>query len=647
MSNSDSFRFSDERFADIQMLRYRLNGFEKLTLKQKTYIYFLSLATLAGRDIITDQQCRHNLRIRKTLEAIYASGGMRQNPEMMTYLKQVWFANGIHHHYSCDKFVPAFSQDEFIKAVEELPQSTLPMRVGESIGQFINELIDIIFNPATAAKRVNLACDEDLLATSACNYYNNVTQNEAEEFYNEKKIANTTNQPSYGLNSKLIKDERGIVELPWTTYGLYAKPLRVIVNYLRQAKEYAENDQQKHVIDLLVSFYETGDLITFDDYSIAWLKELEGTVDFINGFIEVYGDPLGIKGSWEGLVEYKDLEATHRCRIISDNAQWFEDHSPVDSRFKKKKVTGVSASVICAAMLGGDEYPASAIGINLPNADWIRAAHGSKSVRIGNLTEAYNMAALGNGFYEEFILDEKMKLIIQKYGGLCDDLHTDLHECLGHGSGQLLPTTDPDALRSYGSTIEEARADLFALYYLADTKLLDLGILPHSEAYHSQYYTYLMNGLMTQAVRIKPGSQIEEAHMRNRALIANWTLEHAEGCIDLKKIEGKTYLHIHDYVQVRQLFARLLAEIQRIKSEGDYEGAKTLVEKYGVELNPSLHQEVLERYEKLGIAPYKGFINPRLKAIRNEFGDIIDIEVDYTEGYSEQMMRYSKDFGFL
>ena len=645
------FQYSDERFADIQLLRYRLNGFDQLTLRQKLYIYYLSMATLAGRDIVTDQQCRYNIRIRKTLEAIVGEQkNDGDNPEfqaLMTYLKQVWFANGIHHHYGCEKFTPGFTSDYFRSALKRLSPKQLPMKEGQSAEEFADEMVRVIFDKHFLAKRVNLSDGEDLIETSACNYYEGVSQKEVESFYAAMKEDGNEEPPSYGLNSKLVKEDGELHEIKWTTHGLYSEPLRHIIGYLKKAREFAENEHQQTLIDLLVDYYETGDLHTFDQYSIEWLKEQDGQVDFINGFIEVYGDPLGLKASWEGLVEYKDLEATRRTQLISDNAQWFEDHSPVDPRFKKQQVKGVTASVICAAMLGGDEYPASPIGINLPNADWIRARYGSKSVTIGNLTEAYSKASLGNGFYEEFVCDEKTRLMISEYGSLCDDLHTDLHECLGHGSGQLLPNTDPDALKAYGSTIEEARADLFGLYYIADEKLVELGILPNATAYYSQYYTYLLNGLLTQNVRIKSGQQLEEAHMRNRALIANWVHEHSNGVVELKKMDGKTVLLIHDYGQVRILFARLLAEIQRIKSQGDYEEAKHLIETYAVHINPKLHEEVLERYAHLGIAPYKGFINPRLLPVRNAEGIITDIKVDYTESFSDQMIRYGKEYGFL
>ena len=636
---NDSFSYSDERFADLQMLRYRLNGFDELSLQQKKYIYCLAEATLCGRDITTDQFGKYNLRIRKALEAVFErfSGDRTSNEfhALEVYLKRVWFSNGIYHHYGCEKFVPDFSREFLVGALESV-NATLS-----------DEVLDVMFNPEVLPKRVNKADGDDLVLTSACNFYEGVTQEEVETFYGNMKNDATDEPPSYGLNSKLVSRDGQIVEEKWTSDGLYAPPIRRIVYWLEKACEYAENEQQKRVIDLLVKYYHSGDLHIFDEYSIEWLKEQQGQVDFINGFIEVYGDPLGLKGSWEGIVEYKDLEATRRTRTISDNAQWFEDHSPVDDRFKKKTVKGVVANVVCAAMLGGDEYPSTAIGINLPNADWIRARYGSKSVTIGNLTDAYNKAAHGNGFKEEFVIDKETLALIDQYGDLCDDLHTDLHECLGHGSGQLLPTTDPDALKAYGNTIEEARADLFGLYYIGDEKLVELGLLPNIEAHRSQYYTYLMNGLMTQLVRIKPGHQIEEAHMRNRSLIAHWVEAHAEGAVVLTEKNGKTYVEIRDYGRLRGLFARLLAEVQRIKSEGDYEAARQLVETYGVRVDEKLHHEILTRYRKLDLAPYKGFINPRMSCVYDADGNITDIEIDYTERYADQMMRYSRDYGFL
>lgn len=651
MSDS-SFAYTDERFADLQMLRYRLAGFSNLSLSQKKYVFFLSKATLVGRDITTDQFGEFNLLIRKTLEAVYTDEAVDRTTAdfkgMEVYLKRVWFSNGIHHHYGCEKFVPEFSEAWFRKVVAALPCDVWE-RVGyTSADALLAVLCPVIFDPAVQPKRVNQAAGEDLVATSACNFYRGVSQQEAERFYAERRDPEAGDeQPSWGLNSKLVRCDGRLEEELYRTGGLYGAAIKQIVYWLKKAAEVAENDQQRKVIGLLVDYYETGDLRLFDQYSIEWLKEQEGMVDFINGFIEVYGDPLGLKGSWEGLVEYKDMEATRRTETISAHAQWFEDHSPVDPRFRKPQVKGVTAHVICAAMLGGDEYPASAIGINLPNADWIRARYGSKSVTIGNLTEAYNQAARGNGFDDEFVIDEPTRTAVDRYGDVCDDLHTDLHECLGHGSGQLLPGVASDALKSYGSTIEEARADLFGLYYIADAELVRLGLVPDAKAYESQYYTYMMNGLMTQLVRIKPGHQIEEAHMRNRALIAHWCMEHGKNVVELVKRNGKTYVKINDYPALRTLFAQLLAEIQRIKSEGDYEAGKTLVERYAVKVDPVLHEEVLARYRKLNLAPYKGFINPWMKPVEDADGNIIDVELDYTEGYAHQMLRYSREYGLL
>ena len=651
MSDS-SFAYTDERFADLQMLRYRLAGFSNLSLSQKKYVFFLSKATLVGRDITTDQFGEFNLLIRKTLEAVYTDEAVDRTTAdfkgMEVYLKRVWFSNGIHHHYGCEKFVPEFSEAWFRKVVVALPRDVWE-RVGyTSADALLAVLCPVIFDPAVQPKRVNQAAGEDLVATSACNYYRGVSQQEAERFYAERRDPEAGDeQPSWGLNSKLVRCDGRLEEEVYRTGGLYGAAIKQIVYWLKKAAEVAENDQQRKVIGLLVDYYETGDLRLFDQYSIEWLKEQEGMVDFINGFIEVYGDPLGLKGSWEGLVEYKDMEATRRTETISAHAQWFEDHSPVDPRFRKPQVKGVTAHVICAAMLGGDEYPASAIGINLPNADWIRARYGSKSVTIGNLTEAYNQAARGNGFDDEFVIDEPTRTAVDRYGDVCDDLHTDLHECLGHGSGQLLSGVASDALKSYGSTIEEARADLFGLYYIADAELVRLGLVPDAKAYESQYYTYMMNGLMTQLVRIKPGHQIEEAHMRNRALIAHWCMEHGKNVVELVKRNGKTYVKINDYPALRTLFAQLLAEIQRIKSEGDYEAGKSLVERYAVKVDPVLHEEVLARYRKLNLAPYKGFINPWMKPVEDADGNIIDVELDYTEGYAHQMLRYSREYGLL
>ena len=661
---------TNERFADIQMLRYELKGFENLSLNQKLYIFCLAKATLMGRDITFDQQGKYNLRIRKTLETVYLHyEGDRECEEFKAfevYLKRIWFASGIHHHYGCEKFKPGFSEEYFYHLLENIGEELLPIKRGETKEDLMRQLESILFDPEVMPKRVNQTDGEDLVLTSACNFYEDVTQEEVERFYAKMKKTDEQNPPSYGLNSKLTKRNNEVVELTWKEDGLYGETIREIVSWLLKAQKYAENEGQKHVIDLLVKFYRTGNLEDFDRYSIAWVEQHEGMVDFINGFIEVYGDPLGMKGTWEGIVEYKDQEATKRTQTISQNAQWFEDHSPVDPRFRKPEVKGVTANVICAAMLGGEEYPASAIGINLPNSNWIRQEHGSKSVTIGNLTDAYNKAAQGNGFRDEFVIDKETVALMNQYADITDDLHTDLHECLGHGSGQLLPTTDPDALKAYGNTIEEARADLFGLYYVADHKLVELGLTPNDEAYKAQYYSYLMNGLLTQTIRIKEGDKIEEAHMRNRALIAWWTLEHAEGAVELvqeevsyasaedalKDAEGniittRTYMKVNDYEKLRHLFGELLAEIQRIKSEGDYEAARQLVEKYAVNIDPDLHREILARYKKLNLAPYKGFINPKMTLQYDEEGTPIDVLLDYEESYTDQMLRYSEEYGTL
>lgn len=646
-----TFNYTDEKFADLQLLRYRLPGFDALSLEQKKYIYYLSKAALSGRDITTDQFGAYNIRIRKLLEAIFVGyNGNRDSVEfqnLVIYLKRLWFSNGIYHHYGCEKIVPGFSSSYLREVINNTDKSLLPLKENETIDSFCDELFPVIFDPTILPKRVNKADKQDLVITSACNYYENVTQDEVERFYNDMKDESDEEMPSYGLNSKLVKHDGKLLEYKWIESGMYGPAIKQIIYWLEKARSAAENEQQKAIISILIDYYRTGDLRTFDRFSIEWLRETDGLIDFINGFIEVYGDPLGLKASWEGFVSYKDKDATRRAQTISDNAQWFEDHSPVDPRFKKKEVKGVIANVVCAAMLGGDEYPSSAIGINLPNADWIRARYGSKSVTIGNLTEAYDKAAVGNGFKEEFVIDEPTLELIKKYGNICDDLHTDLHECLGHGSGQLLPGVYPDALKAYGNTIEEARADLFGLYYIADEKLCELGLLDNPEAYKSQYYTYMMNGMMTQLTRIKPGHQIEEAHMRNRALIARWVYEHADGVVRLVKKNGKTYIDITDYQALRSLFAKLLAEIQRIKSEGDYEAAKELVETYAINIDPALHSEVLERYAALDIAPYKGFINPWMKPVYDENDNIVDIEVDYAESYEHQMLRYSSEYGFL
>ena len=656
----ETFNFQDERFADIQLLRYRLPDFESLTIRQKQLIYCLSQATLFGRDITFDQFGKYNLRIRKTLEAVY----LNYNGEKLDYnfraleeyLKHVWFANGIYHHYACDKFSPLFTEDFFRKEVLALDTNQLPLNEGETVTSLLDELCPVIFDPTVLPKRVDKSDGKDIVRSSACNYYDGVSQQEVEEFYVKLKQEGPISEvPSYGLNSTLVKEGDLIREDVWKIEGKYGAAIRKIVFWLNRAKEFVENKRQQRVIELLIRYYETGDLHDFDTYSIEWLREQNGRIDFINGFIEVYGDPMGLKGSWEGIVEYKDLKATHRTQTISANAQWFEEHSPIKPLFRKEIVKGVTANVVCAAMLGGDEYPSSAIGINLPNADWIRAEHGSKSVTISNLTHAYNMAAKGNGFREEFVIDDDTRRLLELYADKNDDLHTDLHECLGHGSGRLLPGTDPDALKNYGNTIEEARADLFGLYYIADLKLLELGLLDNEEAYKAQYYSYMMNGLLTQQVRIKPGKQIEESHMQNRALIAQWALELGkdDNVVELvtrkdeKTSQTKTFVRINDYETLRYIFAYQLAEIQRIKSEGDFYMARALVEKYAIKLNPVLHAEVLRRYENLNIAPYKGFINPVLTPVYNDLGEVIDVVVDYSESYTEQMLRYSRDYQTL
>lgn len=655
---TEKFIYNDERFADIEMLRYPLLGFEALTLQQKLYIYCLSEATLYGRDITFDQFGRYNLLIRKTLEAVLRHyEGDRTTKDFLgfeTYLKQVWFASGIHHHYGCEKFVPTFSEDFLRHEVLAIDPEALPLAPGQTASELLDAICPVLFDPQVLPKRVNIADGEDLVKTSACNYYQGVTQQEAEDYYAQQR-GDEAEPPSWGLNTTLVKRDGQLQEEVWKIGGKYSAAIEKIVYWLEKAREYAEGEGQRRVIDLLVHYYQTGDLRDFDRYNIAWVDNHEGSIDFINGFIEVYGDPLGLKGSWEGIVEYRDEEATRRTRAIADRAQWFEDHSPVDPRFRKPKVKGVSANAVCAAMLGGDEYPASAIGINLPNADWIRAQHGSKSVTITNLTHAYDEAARGNGFREEFIPDDAIREMVNAYGDRCDDLHTDLHECLGHGSGRLLPGVSAEALRNYGSTIEEARADLFGLYFLADPKLVELGLLPNQEAHHAQYYSYMLNGLMTQLVRIKPGLQLEEAHMRNRALIARWALQlaqerqtsNARPAVELTKETGKTVVKVNDYEELRRIFADELAEIQRIKSEGDYEAARRLVEQYGVKVEESLHQEVLARYAGLHLAPYKGFINPRMTVVRNEEGQPTDVALDYTESYTEQMLRYGRDYGVL
>ena len=652
-AEADKFDYTVEQFADLQILRYRVPGFEDLSLKQKELVYYLTEAALQGRDILFDQNGKYNLTIRRMLEAVYTGyKGDKNTPDfkaMEVYLKRVWFSNGIHHHYGSEKFVPGFTPEFFRQAVQSVDAATLPLAEGQTVEQLCEEVFPVIFDPKVMPKRVNQAAGEDLVLTSACNYYDGVTQQEAEDFYNALKNPQDETPVSYGLNSRLVKEDGKIQEKVWKVGGLYGQALEKIVYWLKKAEGVAETPEQKAVIAKLMEFYETGDLKTFDEYAILWVKDLNSRIDFVNGFTESYGDPLGMKASWESLVNFKDLEATQRTELISGNAQWFEDHSPVDGQFKKEKVKGVSAKVITAAILAGDLYPATAIGINLPNANWIRSHHGSKSVTIGNITDAYNKAAHGNGFNEEFVYSDAELQLIDKYADVTDELHTDLHECLGHGSGKLLPGVDPDALKAYGSTIEEARADLFGLYYVADPKLVELGLTPSADAYKAQYYTYLMNGLMTQLVRIEPGNNVEEAHMRNRQLIARWVYEKgaAEKVVELVKKDGKTYVVINDYEKVRDLFGRLLAEIQRIKSTGDYAGAHDLVEAYAVKVDPALHAEVLERYKKLNLAPYKGFVNPKYEVVTDADGTITDVTVTYDEGYAEQMLRYSKDYSTL
>lgn len=642
-----------EQFADLQILRYYVPGFEELTLQQKKYIYFLTEAALQGRDIFFDQNGKYNLKIRKVLEEIYTRfSGERISDDfkaLEVYLKRVWFSSGIHHHYGCDKFKPGFSEEFFRSEFRKLPAEVLPLSAGEDAESLLNTLTAVIFDSQLYPKRVNQKDGEDLVLTSACNFYEGVTQHEAEEFYAEMKKPNDPEPISYGMNSKLVKENGTIREIVWKKEGMYGEAITKITYWLQKAKEVAENDTQKGVIDKLTEFYETGDLHTFDEYSIRWVKDTDSHIDFLNGFIESYGDPLGMKSTWEAMVNFKDTAATRRTEIISQNAQWFEDHSPVEQQFKKETVKGVSAKVITAAILAGDLYPATAIGINLPNANWIRKEHGSKSVTIGNITDAYNKAARGSGMHGEFVWSQKEIDLIEKYGDLTGELHTDLHECLGHGSGKLLPGVDPDALKAHGSTIEEARADLFGLYYVADEKLVELGITPDKEAYKAEYYTYMMNGLMTQLVRIEPGAQIEEAHMRNRQLIARWVLEKGseEKVVEMVKRDGKSFVKVNDYQKLRTLFGQLLREIQRIKSTGDYEAARTLVEQYGVQVDPDLHREILERYEKLHLAPYKGFVNPRYEAVTSADGEITDVRVSYSEGYAEQMLRYSRDYSTI
>lgn len=653
------FQYNDERFADLQMLRYRVEGFDNLSLRQKKLVYYLSEAALSGRDILWDQNGRFNLRIRQMLETVYTDyEGDRESEDFKAftvYLKRVWFSNGIHHHYGSEKFLPGFSEEFLQQALQNVDASKLPLTEGQTLEQLCAEIFPVIFDPTVMPKRTNQADGQDLVLTSAANYYGEgVTQKEAEDFYLRMKEADPDPEHPimFGMNSRLVKENGQLKEKVWRSGGLYGAAIDRIIFWLEKAKTVAENDKQVAVIDKLIEYYRTGDLHTFDDYTILWVQDTEGDVDFTNGFTESYGDPLGMKASWEGLSNFKDKEATERTKKLSANAQWFEDHSPVDARFKKQNCKGITAKVIVAAILGGDLYPSTAIGINLPNSNWVRAEHGSKSVTIGNLTDAYNKAARGNGFQEEFVIDQATRQMIDKYGDVCDDLHTDLHECLGHGSGKLLPGVDPDSLKAYGSAIEEARADLFGLYYLADPKLTELRLTPDAEAYKSQYYTYMMNGLMTQLVRIEAGNTIEEAHMRNRALIAHWVLERAADgsatpAVQLVKQNGKTYVQINDYPALRNLFGQLLAEIQRVKSEGDFEAARQLIETYAVNVDPVLHQEILQRYKALDLAPYKGFINPEYIVTEDEDGNITDIQIRYGEAYDQQMLRYSRDYKTL
>lgn len=648
LAQEDTFPYNNEQFADIQMLRFKVEGFDNLTLRQKTLVYYLSEAALQGRDILWDQNGRYNLRIRRMLETIYTDfKGDRTTADYKAfevYLKRTWFSSGIHHHYGSEKFQPAFSQAWLREAERSAGISAAQMQANE-------ELFPVIFDPSVMPMRTNQKDGEDLVLTSAGNYYGpGVTQSEAEEFYAQRKPASDPRPIMMGYNSRLVKNEDGVLrEEVWREHGLYGQAITKIIENLQQARPYCDTEKQQRVIDKLIEYYRTGDLRTFDEYSILWLKDTEDLVDFVNGFTETYGDPLGMKASWESIVNFKDLEATKRTEKLSQNAQWFEDHSPVDPRFKKENVKGISAKVITAAILGGDLYPSTAIGINLPNSDWVRRDYGSKSVTIGNLTDAYNKSARGSGMGKEFVIDKATLELIEKYGDLCDDLHTDLHECLGHGSGKLLPGTDPDSLKAYGAAIEEGRADLFGLYYVADPKLVELGLTPNAEAYKSQYYTYMQNGLLTQLVRIKPGQNIEEAHMRNRSFIAHWALEHGkkDKVVELVKKKGKTFVKINDYEALRGLFGQLLAEVQRIKSEGDYAAARNLVETYGVKVDPEIHREVLERYERLNLSPYKGFINPVYIPVRDAQGRITDVKIDYTEGYAEQMLRYSHDYNNL
>ena len=649
---ADEFAYQVEKFADLEILRYQVPGFEELSLQQRTLLYYLSQAALEGRDILFDQNCKYNLQIRRTLEAIYENYKGDRNDEqykaLELYLKRVWFSNGIHHHYAEDKFKPGFSAEFFAECVGALSPETLPLKEGQTVQQLIDELTPVIQDSTVMAKRTVQSGNGDLILASANNYYDGVTQAEVEAFYAAMKDPKDDKPVMYGLNSRLVKENGVVKEKVWKVGGLYSAAIERVVAWLEKAAGVAENDAQKAVIESLIAYYRTGDLKKFDEYAILWVHDLDSRIDFVNGFTESYGDPLGMKASWESVVNFKNIEATKRTEIISDNAQWFEDNSPVAKEFKKEKVKGVSAKVITVAMLGGDCYPATPIGINLPNSNWIRVAHGSKSVTIENITEAYDRASAGGGQTKEFAWSDAEVEMLKEYGFVTDNLHTDLHECLGHGSGKLLPGVDPDALRSYGSTVEEARADLFALYYVADKKMVELNLLPNEDAYKAEYYKYMMNGLMTQLTRVELGNNVEEAHMRNRQLIARWALENAgKDCVELAKKNGKTYVVIHDYDKLREAFGKLLTEVQRIKSTGDYEAAKQLVENYGVKVDAELHKEILDRFAPLNIAPYRGFVNPRYIVTTDDKGAITDVQLDYTEGYMEQMMRYSKEYSLL
>ena len=652
-SEDATFEYTVEKFADIQILRYQVPGFEELSLQQKELIYYLSEAALEGRDILYDQHNKYNLTIRRTLEGIYENYFGDKTTEdfknFETYLKRVWMANGIHHHYSEDKMLPEFSKEYFAQLVNSVDPAKLPVKDGASASELIETLTPIMFDPTIMPKRINQAAGVDLVQSSAVNFYEGVSQKEVEAFYEKMKDPNDNTPISYGLNSKVVKENGVVAEQVYKIGGMYSPAIERVVKWLEKAATVAENDKQKQVILSLIDFYKTGSLKKYDDYSVLWVKDLDSRVDFVNGFTETYTDPLGMKGTWEAIVNFKDMEATKRTELISDNAQWFEDNSPVEKQFKKDEVKGVSAKVIDVAMIGGDCYPGTPLGINLPNADWIRRDHGSKSVTIANIADAYNKASLGNGFAEEFMWSEVEIERAKKYGALTSNLHTDLHECLGHGSGKLLPGVSSDALRAYGSPVEETRADLFGLYYLGDPKLVELGLLPDNEAYKAQYYSYLMNGAMTQLTRIQPGKDIEQAHMRNRQSIATWVLEHAKesNAAELKERDGKTYVVINDYEKIRELFGQLLAEIQRIKSTGDFDGAKNYIETYGVKINQPIHNEVLKRYEALKLSPYSGFVNPVYKLVTNDNGEVTDVTISYDEGYAEQHLRYSKQYSVL